>query len=170
MVQNWIDELWSQNNDLNIINDIHVKIIGKPMNNVIARWSVAPMVEAASPITSTFAEPFNLTMISSSTNYQLQLAKIIQYHPVSSSVFQLPIICVYIYIYTHTLYIYTHLPLTIDIPIANQVHQLQWSNLRRQDASSLSKVVEVAPGVCRGNSGGVSTSYKDQLVRILNGV
>ena len=169
MVQNWIDELWSQNNDLNIINDIHVKIIGKPMNNVIARWSVAPMVEAASPITSTFAEPFNLTMISSSTNYQLQLAKIIQYQ---SSIIQcLPVannMC--IYIYTHTLYIYTHLPLTIDIPIANQVHQLQWSNLRRQDASSLSKVVEVAPGVCRGNSGGVSTSYKDQLVRILNGV
>ena len=113
MVQNWIDELWSQNNDLNIINDIHVKIIGKPMNNVIARWSVAPMVEAASPITSTFAEPFNLTMISSSTNYQLQLAKIIQYHPVSSSVFQLPIICVYIYIYTYIIYIYIY-TLAID--------------------------------------------------------
>ena len=108
MVQNWIDELWSQNNYLDIINDIHVKIFVKPMKNVIARWSVAPGVETASPITSTFAEPFNLTMISSSTNYQLQIAKIIQYHPVSSSVFQLPIICMYIYIYTYIIYtVYT---------------------------------------------------------------
>ena len=114
--------------------------------------------------------------------YELPVANC-QDHPISSSIIQcLPVAnnmyiyihihYIHIYIYTQCMYIYiyAHLPLTIDIPIANQVHQLQWSNLRRQDASSLSKVVEVAPGVCRGNSGGVSTSYKDQLVRILYGV